>query len=181
MSFTLPERQAILFCSCPKNVGNLRQFACYCRQVGLLIAYRAVYYYNLLRFSAQTPLSGWTVILSSQSSLDCNVLCHLRVSSHMAQAQLPVLSGFLTLLCVLNALNSAASLDKALFFSSALKSPSFSRSLPLAPSSFHPPPSHPAKAVQIPRWPISASHQFPSSIQNPASAPHGPGYPPAPK
>jgi hypothetical protein len=78
MSFALAERQAILLCSCPKNAGNLRQIACYCRGVGLLIAYRIDNYHNPLRFFAQTSLSAGTVILSSQSPLDLSVFYHLR-------------------------------------------------------------------------------------------------------
>jgi hypothetical protein len=49
-----------------------------------------------------------------------------------------------------------------------------------APSSPHPSKSHPATAAQIPPSPTSASHQSPSSIQNPVSAKHDPAYPPAP-
>jgi hypothetical protein len=81
MSFTLAERQAVLFCSCPKNAGNLRQFACYCRQVGLLIAQPCNPYHYSLRFLSPPPLSPRTVMLSSQSALYLNVLFHLRASA----------------------------------------------------------------------------------------------------
>ena len=86
MSFTLAERQAILFCSCPKNAGNLRQLACYCRQVGLLIAWPAGHHHYSLRFFLRERLSTRTVIFSSQSPLYLNVLYYLRPASPCSTA-----------------------------------------------------------------------------------------------
>jgi hypothetical protein len=65
MSSTPPDRQALLFCSCPKNIGNLRQFAWYCRQAALLIEYTGIPIPYILRFSSKSGLSARTVILCS--------------------------------------------------------------------------------------------------------------------
>src|SRR6266852_748153 len=61
-----------------------------------------------------------------------------------------------------------------------LKPPGSSTAPPPALSSFHPQPFHPAKAAESLPSPTSAWHQFPSFTRNPASAPRGPAYPPAP-
>ena len=167
MSFALPERQEILFCSCPKNAGNLRQFTCYCRQVGLLIAWPIDHYHYHLRFPLPQSLSARTVILSSQSPRYLSVLYYLR--DHV-----PLLSELCTYLCVLCFKSLLYSHSLRLKFLNSSKSP------PPEPSSFHPPTSRPATAVQIPPTPTSAWRQFPSSIRSPAFVPRDPVYPPAP-
>jgi hypothetical protein len=63
MASTHTERQAIPLGNCPKNVGNLRQFAWYCRQVSLLIVYRELRWPYYLCFFLNSYLSHRTVIL----------------------------------------------------------------------------------------------------------------------
>jgi hypothetical protein len=60
------ERQGILSRSCPKNAGNLRQIAWYCRQVGPVIVLVFADTHNQLCFFKNSGLSESTVILSSQ-------------------------------------------------------------------------------------------------------------------
>ena len=63
MSSRLPDRQALLFRSCPKNIGNLRQLTWYSRQVPQYIGTAVSDWPYILRFSLNSPLSSRTVIL----------------------------------------------------------------------------------------------------------------------
>jgi hypothetical protein len=65
MSSREPERQAFLSRSCPKNIGNLRQFTWYCRQVYQRIAMPAPEYHHYLYFCLDLGLYRRTVILNS--------------------------------------------------------------------------------------------------------------------
>lgn len=66
MSSSLPDRQALLFGSCPKNIGNLRQLTWYSRQVPLHIERLALVYHYILYFLLDLTLSRRTVILCLQ-------------------------------------------------------------------------------------------------------------------
>ena len=63
MSSRLPERQALLFGNCPKNIGNLRQLTWYCRQVPQYTDMPALLNHNMLYFRSPSRLSRRTVIL----------------------------------------------------------------------------------------------------------------------
>ena len=127
MSFALAERQAILFCSCPKNAGNLRQLSCYSRQVGLLIAQHRGFHHYPLCFCSPARLSARTVILCSQPSRYLNVLLYLCASGPLRllwhSHSWLCYWVFLTLLCELCALNSAYSAFSPLFSESAFQIP----------------------------------------------------------
>ena len=70
MSSGLPDRQAFLSRSCPKNAGNLRQFTQYCRQLFLYIVSNSLknHYYSRF-FSNPLPVPQYGYPLSPPSSL----------------------------------------------------------------------------------------------------------------